>query len=237
MMMNPMMKSSEPGTPQTALIIEDEKDMRELLRSTLAGQFHVLTAGTGEEAVRIARRERPAVILMDLVMPEKDGYSACQLLRSAGETADIPLIVVSGMNDEVNRIRAFQDGADDFIAKPFTRAELLARVDAKVNRVARLKALQKTLCFGELTLDLQKFQVASGGQSIPVSVLEFKLLKFFVENSDRVLTRQEILTSVWRDAVVTDRTVDTHIASLRRLVPLLETYLTTVYGAGYMLKL
>ncbi|HTL12349.1 MAG TPA: response regulator, partial [Bdellovibrionota bacterium] len=117
---------------RTALIIEDEQDMRELLESMLAAEFEVVTAANGADGVRLAKERRPTVILMDLVMPSQDGFSTCQVLRSSLETEDVPVIVVSGQNDEAHRTRAFQEGADDFIAKPFTRAELLARVAAKV---------------------------------------------------------------------------------------------------------
>ncbi|HTL13310.1 MAG TPA: winged helix-turn-helix domain-containing protein, partial [Bdellovibrionota bacterium] len=95
---------------------------------------------------------------------------------------------------------------------------------------------RKSLSFGDLTLDLLKLQVREGSEQIPVSVLEFRLLKFFVENADRVLSRAEILEAIWKDSVVSDRTVDTHIASLRRKIPALDSRLSTVYGAGYMLK-
>ncbi|MBI3543546.1 MAG: response regulator transcription factor [Deltaproteobacteria bacterium] len=218
------------------LIIDDELDNRELLEQILTDKFKVLSAEDGEAGLRVARAELPDLILLDITMPKLDGFAVCETLRTNEATRDIPIIMLTAASDVDHRIRSFMTGADDFVPKPFRPKELLARVLSKMRRVEERKGKEEVLECGNLVLDLRKIDAQLNGKSLGLSVLEFNLLKCFVQNKDRVMSRERILESVWRDSVVSDRTVDTHIVSLRKKLADFDHTLATVYGAGYVLK-
>jgi len=218
------------------LVIDDEADNRELIEQVLAEQFAVLSAGDGEEGLRFARAEHPDLIILDIAMPKLDGFAVCEALRSNLATRDIPIIMLTVAADVDDRIRSFMSGADDFVPKPFRPKELLARVQSKVRRLEEREGKDEVIECGNLVLDTKRLDAAINGRSLGLSVLEFNLLKCFVQNKDRVMSRETILQSVWRDAVVSDRTVDTHIVSLRRRLENFDHMIATIYGAGYILK-
>ncbi len=219
------------------LIADDEKDIREILAQILEKDYEVRTAGNGEEALNEVRLFKPHVVLADLMMPVRDGFSFCKELRKNSENDQIKVIMISAYNDENSRTRAFELGADDFIAKPFSREELLARLNSKVRRSREMtgRTGDQRTC-GNLVLDLPSMEVRVDGDPRHLSILEFDLLRFFVENMGKVLSRKEILESVWKDSNVTDRTVDTHIAGLRKRLTGFSCNIQTIYGAGYILK-
>lgn len=221
---------------RTVLIVDDESDNRELIEQILGEKFKVLTAADGEEGIRVARSSLPDLILLDITMPKLDGFAVCETLRTNEATRDIPIIMLTASTDVDNRIKSFMTGADDFVPKPFRPKELLARVVSKIRRVEERQGKQEVVECGNLVLDLKKIEAVLNGKPLGLSVLEFNLLKCFVQNKDRVMSRERILEAVWRDSVVSDRTVDTHIVSLRKKLEGFDHQLATVYGAGYVLK-
>lgn len=218
------------------LIIDDEHDNRELIEQILSDRYKVLSAADGEEGLRVARSDLPDLILLDITMPKLDGISVCETLRSNEATRDIPIIMLTAASDVDNRIKSFMTGADDFLSKPFRPKELMARVLSKIRRIEERKGKSELIECGNLVLDLKKIDALLNGVSLKLSVLEFNLLKCFVMNKDRVMSRERILEAVWRDSVVSDRTVDTHIVSLRKKLEGFDHTLATIYGAGYVLK-
>ena len=218
------------------LLIEDDVENQNLLKEILADQFEVSLARDGEEGFRMARSDNPDLILLDLVMPKLNGVEACGLLRTNEATRHIPIIVLTGTSDFEMQLRAFDLGADDLLQKPFRPRELIARMSSKIKRIEESKRPSNLLRCGDLEMDLDRFECRVGQNPVLLSVLEFNLLRFFVENFNRVLSRETILQAVWRDAVVTDRTVDTHMTSLRKKLQNSSLNFVTLYGAGYILK-
>lgn len=218
------------------LIIDDEPDNRELIDHILNDKFKVLSAQDGEEGLRVARSELPDLILLDITMPKLDGIAVCEALRSNEATRHIPIIMLTASSDVDHRIKSYMTGADDFLSKPFRPQELVARVVSKIRRVEERVGKEEVIDCGNLKLDLKKLEVSIDGKVVVLSVLEFNLLKCFVQNKDRVMSRERILEAVWRDSVVSDRTVDTHIVSLRKKLNGFDHSISTIYGAGYVLK-
>jgi DNA-binding response OmpR family regulator len=218
------------------LVIDDEPDNRDLIEQILTDKFNVLGAADGEEGLRMARSELPDLILLDITMPKLDGIAVCEALRQNEATIHIPIIMLTAAIDVDARVKSFMTGADDFLSKPFKAKELVARVMSKIRRVEERVGKEETLECGNLTLNLKKLEAVIDGKVLQLSVLEFNLLKCFVQNKDRVMSRDRILEAVWRDSVVSDRTVDTHIVSLRKKLAGFDHNLATIYGAGYVLK-
>lgn len=218
------------------LLIEDDAENQSLLKEILSDQYDVAVAKDGEEGYRMARAQTPDVILLDLLMPKLNGVETCGLLRTHESTRHIPIIVLTGTSDFEMQLKAFDLGADDLLQKPFRPRELLARISSKIKRIEESKRPKSLLQCGDLEMDLDRFECRIGGNLIVLSVLEFNLLRYFVENFNRVLSREKILQAVWRDAVVTDRTVDTHMTSLRKKLQNSSLTFGTLYGAGYILK-
>ncbi len=221
---------------RTVLIIEDDLANREMMESILCERFDILQAADGEEGVRVARQGLPDVILLDLGIPKVDGFRVCEDLRKSESTRHIPVIMVTGSDDVEKRVAAFSMGADDFIAKPFRATELVARIQSKVRRLEEAGGTADMMRCGNLSLYLQRFEASINDQAITLSVLEFNLLKYFVKNPNRVISRDELLDTVWGDAVVGERTVDTHMVSLRKRLVGFDHTIATVYSAGYILK-
>jgi two-component system phosphate regulon response regulator PhoB len=218
------------------LVIDDERDNCELVGEILSEKFDVFSAADGEEGLRLSRAKLPDLILLDITMPKLDGLAVCEALRSNEATRHIPIIMLTASADVDHKVKSLMTGADDFVAKPFKPKELMAHVISKVRRLEERDGKNEIIECGNLTLDLRKLEAAVSGRPMELSVLEFNLLKCFVQNKDRVMSRERILESVWRDSVVSDRTVDTHIVSLRKKLAGFDHVLATVYGAGYVLK-
>jgi DNA-binding response OmpR family regulator len=218
------------------LVIDDERDNRELIHQILSDRFNVLMAKDGEEGILVARSELPDVILLDITMPKMDGIAVCEALRSNEATRHIPIMMITASVDLDARVQSFMTGADDFLSKPFKSKELIARVVSKIRRVEERVGSDENVGVGNLVLNLKKLEAVIDGKAIQLSVLEFNLLKCFVQNKDRVMSRERILEAVWRDSVVSDRTVDTHIVSLRKKLSGFDHNIATIYGAGYILK-
>jgi len=222
------------------LIVDDEKDLVDLLSYNLGKEgYGVLKAYDGEEALNIIRSGRPDLVLLDLMLPGIQGMEVCRIVRNAPETAALPIIMLTAKGEEVDKVLGLEMGADDYVAKPFSVRELLARVRAVLRRYesAPEKDKQKIFRHGELFIDHDAHEVAVGNRKVTLSPTEFRLLWFLTKNPGRVFTREMLLDRVWGDdTFVEPRTVDVHIRRLRsQIEPDLSTprFVLTVRGVGY----
>ena len=220
------------------LIIEDEESIRMLLEDDFKVEgYEVLTAANGLRGMEISSKEDFDIILLDLMLPGLDGIEICKRLRRMGN--DTPIIMLTAKSDEIDRVVGLEIGADDYVTKPFSPRELQARVKAIIRRSGRSSALVKSekYAVGDLQIDLLRHTVIKNGKEIKLTALEFSLLRYFLENQFRVLTRDDILDEVWTpDVVVQPRTVDAHIANLRKKIedePANPRWILGVHGVGY----
>jgi phosphate regulon transcriptional regulator PhoB len=225
---------------RTILVVEDERDIRELVRFHLEQEgFEVHEAETGEQALAQAASLRPALIVLDLMLPGVDGIEVCRRLRSTAATASLPIVMLTARATEVDRVLGLELGADDYVTKPFSPRELLARVRAVLRRThgEDVPAPHEIYERGRLRLDFDTYEVFVDGRPGGLSLREFELLKFFVRHPNRVYDRLQLLDLVWgRDTHVEPRTVDVHIRRLRRRIERDDTtpeLILTVRGVGY----
>ncbi len=218
------------------LIVEDDRDIADLLRLYLekAG-YTVDVALTGEDVLERVRRQPPDLIVLDLMLPGMDGLTICRTLRGSETTAAIPVIILSARADESDRIRGLEIGADDYVTKPFSPKEVVARV-AAVERRTRRDPAGAVVRHGTLTIDRDRHVVLDGGIEITLTAKEFLLLEYFVRHRGRVLSRERLLSDVWGyNYAGGTRTVDVHVRRLRKKLPSLGLALTTVHQFGYKL--
>jgi DNA-binding response OmpR family regulator len=225
------------------LVVEDEQDVAELLRYHFVKEgYDVVVAGNGTDAVKRARDVRPELILLDIMVPHLNGWEVCRRLKAEEETRAIPIIMVTGRVEEGDKVLGFELGADDYVTKPFSPRELVARVRAVVRRgrhseVAEKKARLKA---GDLEIDRHRFEVRMKGKAVEVTPKEFALLATLVDTPGRVFGRDELLDLVWgRDGFVEPRTVDVHLARLRAkfvAAKVTPPAIETVRGVGYRLR-
>jgi len=222
----------------TVLIVEDEADLVELLRYNLerAG-FAVVTAGDGEEALTAAAESAPDLVLLDWMLPLMSGIEVCRQLRRQAATANVPIIMLTARGEEGDRVRGLDAGADDYIAKPFSPTELVARVRAVLRRI-RPAFAEEALSYADMTMDLAAHKVLRAGKTVHLGPTEFRLLRHFMEHPGRVFSREQLLDSVWgKDVYVESRTVDVHIRRLRKALNNgnRSDLIRTVRAAGYAL--
>jgi len=224
--------------PKKILVIEDEKDIQELLQIYLKRDgYDVYVAKDGETGLRKAFQERYDLILLDLMLPQVDGLEICRNLRSRPQTSDIPIIMLTAKVEESDRIVGLEIGADDYITKPFSPREVLARVKAIFRRLEKPKAKEVRHEYGGIALDPSKHEVTYKGKSHSLTSKEFKLLKFFLSHRGRVLSRDILLNEIWGyDYFGTTRTVDVHVAHLRHKFQILNKSLVSIKGMGYKLQ-
>lgn len=221
------------------LVVEDEAALVMLLRYNLEKEgYRVEVAVDGREALLKVSEERPDLILLDWMLPELSGIEVCRQLRRDSETRNIPIVMVTARGEEADRVRGLDGGADDYISKPFSPSELLARLRAVLRRI-RPALADETLTCGELIMDLAAHRVTRGGRELRLGPTEFRLLRHFLEHPGRVLSRDQLLDAVWgRDVYVEQRTVDVHIRRLRKALNGDEDsdIIRTVRSAGYALE-
>ena len=224
----------------TILVVDDEPDIRELVRFHLAQEgYAVCEADTGERAIALASTARPALIMLDLMLPGTDGLEVCQRLRKDETLAGVPIIMLTARATEVDRVLGLELGADDYITKPFSPRELVARVRAILRRsaVSLEPAPHEVYSCGRLSMDFDTYEVTIGGQPTRLSLRAFELLKFFVRHPRRAYGRMQLLDLVWgRDTHVQPRTIDVHIGRLRKLIERDDSaprVILTVRGVGY----
>ena len=219
------------------LIVEDEAPLAELLRYNFEAEgFQVNHAGSGEEAELIVAEEHPDLIVLDWMLPSVSGVELCRRLRARQETRAIPILMLTARGEESDRIRGLSTGADDYVVKPFSLPELMARVKAILRRSAPDR-MADVLKSSEIELDRAAHRVMRGAREVRLGPTEFRLLEFLMQSPGRVLSRTQLLDGVWgRDAYVDERTVDVHIGRLRKaLIRGKERDpIRTVRGSGYV---
>ena len=222
----------------SVLLVEDEPAQREVLAYNLeADGFQVTSAENGEEALLLVDETAPDIILLDWMLPNVSGIEVCRQLKSRSATKGVPIIMISARSEEVDRVRGLETGADDYVIKPYSVVELMARVRAQLRRT-RPSAMGERLEYADIVLDSEPHRVTRGGKGLKLGPTEFRLLSTFMEKPGRVWSREALLDRVWgRDIYVDTRTVDVHIGRLRKALCLHggEDPLRTVRGAGYAL--
>ena len=219
------------------LIIEDDRDIVEMLEYNLrqAG-YETLSALNGEDGIRLAAKEKPDLVILDIMLPIIDGFEVCRTLKNDDTTAHIPIIILSAKSQETDKVVGLELGADDYVTKPFSPRELIARTRAILRR-GRDRRLGGRTERGDIVIDGTKHKVTVGGEEISLTFTEFKLLEFMARRPGAVFSRARILDAVLgQDAIVSDRTVDAHIKSLRHKLGPAKDYIQTVRGAGYRFK-
>jgi len=218
------------------LVIEDDPHMQKVLQRIFREQgYGVTVCGDGQAGLDAFHANRPSAVVLDLVLPNIYGRDLCKIMKA--EQPGVPVIVVSAISEVADKVLLLELGADDYVTKPFSPRELMARVQAALRRPQKQAAATTTYSFGECEIDFAKMSARRAGTPVTLTAHEFKLLKYFVENAERVLSREELLNEVWGyNSYPTTRTVDNQILKLRqKLEPDAADprYLQTVYGAGY----
>ena len=220
------------------LIVEDEDALTEMLRYNFDREgFDVVVAADGDEAVLAVVEQQPDLVLLDWMLPRTSGIAVCRRLRGRPQTRALPIIMLTARGEEVDRVRGFESGADDYVVKPFSPSELVARVRALLRR-SRPTLTEERLVCGEIVMDLATYRVTRSGKNVHLGPTEFRLLRLLLERPDRVFTREQLLDKVWgRDIHVEPRTVDVHIRRLRKALGEhgQDDVIRTVRGAGYAL--
>ena len=224
--------------PPMVLLVEDEPAQREVLAYNLKAEgFDVQRASNGEEALVLVAESPPDLILLDWMMPHVSGLEVCRRLKMRPETRGIPIIMLSARSEEVDKVRGLETGADDYVIKPYSIVELMARLRAHLRRT-RPATLGLALEWNDITLDPETHRVLRSGQTLKLGPTEFRLLATFLEKPGRVFSREQLLDRVWgRDIYVDSRTVDVHVGRLRKALCSFggDDPLRTVRGAGYAL--
>ena len=222
----------------TVLLVEDEPAQRELLAYNLEAEgFDVIIADNGEDGLILVDENDPDLIVLDWMMPQLSGIEVCRRLKSNSKTRQIPVIMLSARAEEVDRVRGLETGADDYVVKPYSVIELMARVKAHLRRI-RAAAVGDRLEYGDIMLDPETHKVFRSQSELKLGPTEFRLLSTFMEKPGRVWSRDQLLDRVWgRDIYVDTRTVDVHVGRLRKALCQHggDDPLRTVRGAGYAL--
>ena len=222
----------------TVLLVEDEPAQREMLAYNLEAEgFDVITADNGEDGLILVDENDPDLIVLDWMMPQLSGIEVCRRLKSNSKTRQIPVIMLSARAEEVDRVRGLETGADDYVVKPYSVIELMARVKAHLRRI-RAAAVGSRLEYGDIVLDPETHKVFRSQSELKLGPTEFRLLSTFMEKPGRVWSRDQLLDRVWgRDIYVDTRTVDVHVGRLRKALCQNggDDPLRTVRGAGYAL--
>jgi two-component system, OmpR family, phosphate regulon response regulator PhoB len=220
------------------LVVEDEPAQREVLAYNLEAEgFKVATAENGDEALLLVDEDAPDIIVLDWMLPGVSGIEVCRRVKSKAETRGIPIIMLSARSEEVDRVRGLETGADDYVIKPYSVVELMARVRSQLRRT-RPTTVGQRLEFQDIVLDSETHRVMRGEKPLKLGPTEFRLLSTFMEKPGRVWSREQLLDRVWgRDIYVDTRTVDVHIGRLRKALTLHgdNDPIRTVRGAGYAL--
>ena len=220
------------------LVVEDEPAQREVLAYNLEAEgYGVAKAETGDDALMLVDEVQPDVIILDWMLPGVSGIEICRRLKTKTETRAIPVIMLTARSEEADRVRGLETGADDYVVKPYSVIELMARVRTQLRRV-RPASVGERLEYDDITLDAETHRVARGDQPIKLGPTEFRLLSTFMEKPGRVWSREQLLDRVWgRDIYVDTRTVDVHVGRLRKALCQHggDDPVRTVRGAGYAL--
>ena len=223
---------------QKILVVDDEKDILELISYNLKKEgFETASSTNGEDAVDLIKRDTFNLIILDLMLPGIQGMELCKMLKSSDDTSSIPIIMLTAKNEEIDKVLGLETGADDYITKPFSPRELIARVKAVLRRTREKPAKDRVIKIVDLEINTDTYQVKKRGRLIKLSATEFKLLVYLVQRKGRVFNRDMLLNGVWKDeSFVEPRTVDVHIRRLRAQIeddPSAPVYIKTRRGIGY----
>ena len=225
-------------TTPHVLVVEDEAGQRELLRYNLGAEgYRVSVAEDGEEGLLLLAEDPPDVVVLDWMMPTLSGLEVCRQIRARKETRNIPVIMLSARSEDVDKVRGLETGADDYVVKPYSVAELMARVKTQLRR-ARPATVGEVLRYDDIELDSESHRAMRGGTLLKLGPTEFRLLATFMEKPGRVWSRDLLLDRVWgREAYIDTRTVDVHVGRLRKVLTGQggDDPIRTVRGAGYSL--
>jgi DNA-binding response OmpR family regulator len=223
---------------KTVLLIEDEPDMVRGLRDAMQFEgFNVISASTGADGIAMARKEKPHLIVLDLMLPDLNGYQVCEEIRLFNQ--HVPIIMLTARSQESDKIRGLEVGADDYVTKPFSVGEFLARIKAVFRRLDRSGAAEELITIGQAKVDLKKHALTRNRTTEPLTFYEVELIKLLYERKEEPVSRDEILDKIWGiEANPTNRTVDNFIVKLRRKIEddhKQPRHILTVYGLGYKL--
>jgi DNA-binding response OmpR family regulator len=218
------------------LVVEDDPGILRTVADNLRfNNYEVITAMDGETAYALQQAQQPDLVVLDLMLPRMSGLDLCRRLRM--EDIQVPILILTARGEEADRVRGLDIGADDYVVKPFSMPELMARVRALLRRAASASALPATLTFGQVEVDFRRHAARRNGRAVEMTRKEFALLRFLASREEAVVTRDELLNKVWGlDAYPVTRTVDNHVASLRAKLevdPAKPVHIQTVHGVGY----
>jgi len=220
----------------SVLVVDDEPDIREVIRFALEGAgFHVYEAGHADEARKLLASETPDLMLLDWMLPGRSGLELAQQLKQSASTRSVPIIMISAKGEEEDRVKGLDTGADDYIAKPFSPREMVARINAVLRRV-KPEELADQIEIAGLRIDNISHRVSANGKRIEIAPTEYRLLHFFMTHAGRAFSRSQLLDQVWGNQVyVEERTVDVHVRRLRKALEATkhDYMLQTVRGVGY----
>ena len=225
----------EAASGKKILIVEDERDVVDLLTLNLrkAGGFIISTASDGAAGLQKARTEKPAFIILDLMLPKMPGLEVCKILKTDPGTRHIPIMMLTAKAEEIDRIVGLEFGADDYVTKPFSPREVVLRIKAILRR-GRGESDEETVTAGAITIDAVRHQVSVGGKRVHLTSIEFKLLRTLLQRRGRVQARDRLLNDVWGyESVIDTRTVDTHVRRLREKLGKAGDAIETVRSFGY----
>ena len=221
---------------KTILIVEDDPAILKGLEAALReDHYQVITAADGDKGLATAIREKTDLVILDVMLPKKDGFEVCRELRSAG--VDVPILFLTSRKGEVDRVLGLELGADDYVTKPFSVRELKARVKARLRRATEIRREMDEYSFGDVHIDFRKHEVTRGSKPVRLSAKELEVLKYLIQREGEVITRDNLLDDVWGyDTFPTTRTVDNYILTIRKKIekdPSHPEHLLTVHTAGY----
>ena len=217
------------------LIVDDEKDIRNIIRYNLEKQgFKCISATDGDGALEKLNKN-PDLIILDIMMPEKDGYEVCKIIRAQGNT--VPIIFLTAMDREFDEIKGLECGGDDYLRKPFSPKILIARINSIFRRLEKIKEKGTFIAYDGLSINTDTYVVKIDGNELTLPRKEFELLAFFMNQPDTVFSRKSLLSSIWEDDVyVVDRTIDVHINRIRSKLMDYKNWIETVKGVGYRFR-
>ncbi len=219
------------------LIVEDDPGISLSLKDEFESLgYTVMKANNGRKGLTIARQKSPDLIILDLMLPVMDGYDVCRELRNEGNRT--PIIMLTAKNKEIDKVLGLELGADDYVTKPFSLRELMARVRAVLRRTSERVEDIDTFCFGQIELDFRRYEAKKKGKKLDLTPLQFQILKLLIRNKGEVLSRDELLDEIWgRDNVwISHRTIDSHIANIRKKIendPANPKHILSIRGVGY----
>ena len=220
------------------LLIEDEEDIAALikLQAELSG-FKLHVEVDGVNGLRAIEREKPDLVILDIMLPGQNGYDVCRKIKSNPDLRNIPIVILSAKDEEIDVLLGLELGADDYVAKPFSPKVLISRIKAVMRRGKEAEKSAKVLSFGEFTLEVDRYLLRKADKVIPITLSEFGILKRLLSNRGKVLTRNQLLDDIHNDdAFVVDRNIDVHIAALRKKLGPNFRWIDTVRGVGYRFK-